>query len=213
MSKIMTVLFDFDGVVANTEPLYDTFWYRTEQKYKLGIPDFPARIKGTTLRYIFETYFSGFPVEETEKITLASAVFEQEMDFPEIPGAIRFLHILKAEGYKLGLVTSSSLTKMKLALKKMNLESVFDTMVTADRIIRGKPDPMCYLLAARDLDTPPEGCVVFEDAFTGIRAATAAGMRVVGLATTNPAEAIQDKVSAVIPDFKDAQKVLSLILK
>ena len=46
---ITTIFFDFDGVVADTEPLYDIFWRQVAEKYHIGIPDFPAKIKGTTL--------------------------------------------------------------------------------------------------------------------------------------------------------------------
>ena len=84
-------------------------------------------------------------------------------------------------------------------------------MVTADRITAGKPDPMCYLLAARDLQVKPGECVVFEDSFSGIQAGTAAGMRVIGVATTNPEKAICDKVSAVIPDFSQPETILELL--
>ena len=55
---ITTIFFDFDGVVADTEPLYDIFWRQVAEKYHIGIPDFPAKIKGTTLQRIYELYFS-----------------------------------------------------------------------------------------------------------------------------------------------------------
>ena len=190
---ITTIFFDFDGVVADTEPLYDIFWRQVAEKYHIGIPDFPAKIK------------------ELGKITRACDEYEETMDFPEVKGAVRFLHMLKTKGYRVGLVTSSYRIKIERALKLMDIEKVFDTIVTADRITSGKPDPMCYLLAARDLQVDPGECVVFEDSFSGIQAGTVAGMRVIGLATTNPEEAIGDKVSAVIPDFSRPEKVLELL--
>lgn len=211
MSKITTALFDFDGVVADTEPLYDIFWERMAEKYQIGISDFPKKIKGTTLQHIFDVYFSDYPKEETDKIALASAEYELNMHFPEVRGAVCMLNTLKEKGYKIGLVTSSSSLKMEVALKKMDIAHLFDTIVTADKIVRGKPDPMCYLLAAEEVQSRPDECVVFEDSFSGIQAGRAAGMRVIGLATTNPAEAIQDKVSAVIPDFQHTQEVVNLL--
>ncbi len=211
MAKITTVLFDFDGVVADTEPLYDIFWAEMAERYHIDVPDFPLKIKGMVLKHIFDVYFSAYSEEETQKITKASAEYEQQLDFPEIAGAKAFLRVLKARNFKLGLVTSSSAVKMQRALKKMELEEIFDTIVTADRITRGKPDPMGYLLAAYDLQSQPEECVVFEDSFSGIQAGTAAGMKVIGLATTNPAEAIGKRVSAVIPDFSDLDGVFALL--
>jgi len=60
---ITTIFFDFDGVVADTEPLYDIFWRQVAEKYHIGIPDFPAKIKGTTLQRIYELYFSDYSSE------------------------------------------------------------------------------------------------------------------------------------------------------
>ncbi len=79
----------------------------------------------------------------------------------------------------------------------------FDVIVTADKITRSKPDPECYLLAAKELQYAPARCVVFEDSFSGLKAGRGAGMKVIGLATTNPPETIRDKADAVIPDFRD----------
>ena len=162
---ITTIFFDFDGVVADTEPLYDIFWRQVAEKYHIGIPDFPAKIKGTTLQRIYELYFSDYSSEELGKITRACDEYEETMDFPEVKGAVRFLHMLKTKGYRVGLVTSSYRIKIERALKLMDIEKVFDTIVTADRITSVKPDPMCYLLAARDLQVDPGECVVFEDSF------------------------------------------------
>ena len=61
---------------------------------------------------------------------------------------------------------------------------------------------MCYLLAAKDLNVSPADCIVFEDSFAGIQAGTSAGMRVIGLTTTNPKESLKDKVYEVIPNFE-----------
>ena len=71
-----------------------------------------------------------------------------------------------------------------------------------ESITQGKPDPMCYLLAAKDLNVSPEDCIVFEDSFNGIQSGKDAGMRVIGLSTTNPAESLRDKVYEVIPNFE-----------
>lgn len=201
MTDVKAALFDFDGTIADTEPLYDLFWNRKAEEYKLGIDNFAAKIKGTIMPNIMATYFSEYPEEVHQKIIRESLAFEEKMDFPLIPGSLDFIHLLKDAGFKLALVTSSESRKIRRAFEVLSLEGVFDAVITADRITQGKPDPMCYQLAAADLDLAPEECVVFEDAFTGIQAATAAGMRVIGIASTNPAEALKDKVHAVIPDF------------
>ncbi|HBJ15282.1 MAG TPA: HAD family phosphatase, partial [Parabacteroides merdae] len=89
------------------------------------------------------------------------------------------------------------------AFRLLKLDNLFDTVVSADRITKGKPDPMCYLLAASDLHVSPSDSLVFEDSFAGIQAGTNAGMRVIGLSTTNSEESLKDKVYQVIPDFQN----------
>ena len=83
------------------------------------------------------------------------------------------------------------------------LKSMVDYIVTADKVSHSKPHPECFLLGAESVQVPVENCVVFEDSFHGIESGRRAGMKVIGLATTNPASSIEDKVSLVIPDFVD----------
>lgn len=195
-------LFDFDGVVVDTEPLYDVYWDEAGERYQTGIPHFASHIKGTTLPSVLEKYFSDRSEAFKERVVRESMEFERQMPFPPIPGSIEFLHLLKNEGVKVGLVTSSDNVKMERALRILKLENLFDTVVSADRITRGKPDPMCYLLAASDLHVSPADCIVFEDSAAGIEAGTRAGMRVIGLCTTLPEAALKERVYRVIPHFQ-----------
>ncbi len=200
--KLKTALFDFDGVIVDTEPIYDIFWNEAGERYGTGIDNFAAVIKGTTLPYIMEKYFSDRPEEFRQMVIKESTEYESTMPLPAMPGSLEFLHLLKEQGVQMGLVTSSDNSKVERAFKLHHLEGMFDTIVTADHITKGKPDPMCYLLAANDLGVSPSDCLVFEDSFAGIQAGTAAGMRVIGLSTTNPEESLKDKVYEVIPNFE-----------
>ena len=183
-----TAFFDFDGVVVDTEPIYDIYWNEAGERYQTGIPNFASHIKGTTLPYILDKYFSDRSEEFKEMVTRE---------------AMEFIHLLKSKGVKVGLVTSSDDVKLKRAFRLLKLDNLFDTVVSADRITKGKPDPMCYLLAASDLHVSPADCLVFEDSFAGIQSGTNAGMRVIGLSTTNSEESLKDKVYQVIPDFQN----------
>lgn len=202
MKQCKTAFFDFDGVVVDTEPIYDLFWNEAAQRYGLGIDNFAEIIKGTTLPYLLETYFSNHSEEFRQMVIKESTDYEKTMPIPPMPGSIEFIRLLKEKGVQIGLVTSSDNTKVQRAFQLLNLDNIFDTIVTADRITRGKPDPMCYLLAASDLNVSPEKCIVFEDSFFGIQAGNDAGMRVIGLSTTNSPESLQDKVFEVIPNFE-----------
>ena len=197
-----TALFDFDGVIADTEPIYDRYWQEAAQRYGLGIENFNQLIKGTTLPNIIENYFSTYSKEFQEMVIQESNHFDHTLPMPPVKGALAFLRLLKAKGIRTGLVTSSDDLKIKRAFELLQLDGLFDTVVTADRITQGKPDPMCYLLAAEDLHEDPAHCLVFEDSFNGIKAGRAAGMRVIGLSTTNPAEQLRPLVHEVIPHFE-----------
>lgn len=196
-----TVLFDFDGVIADTEPIYDLFWGDAAQRYHVGYDDFPNLIKGTTMPYVLKTYFSNYSQAEIDQLCRELEAFESQMPFPLIAGSLDFIRLLKEHGVKLGLVTSSDDSKMANAFRALPIRELFDTIVTANRITRGKPDPMCYLLGAADLQTDPADCLVFEDSFNGIKAARAAGMQVIGVSSSMAADKLQPLVHEVIPDF------------
>lgn len=202
MTKAKIALFDFDGVIMDTEPIYDLFWNAAADRYGLGIPHFADLIKGTTMPQIMKTYFSDYSEELQRQVWEESAAYEKEMPLPLFPGSLEFLQLLKANGVRMALVTSSDQVKIDRAFAMYPLKELFETVVTADRITQGKPDPMCYRLAASDLEVSPAECLVFEDSFAGIQAGNAAGMRVIGLSTTNSEESLKDKVYAVIPNFE-----------
>lgn len=203
MKKEICVLFDMDGVMIDTESQYDVIWKHIGDRYNVGIPNFEKVIKGTTLPNIINKYFSELTEEEQSNIEKTIDDFEAHMEFPEIPGSLKFVDELKAAGVKVGLVTSSTQTKLNAVNRVRHFDSLFDTIVAAERVVLGKPNPECYLIAARDLSVAPEDCIVFEDSFSGIEAGKAAGMKVVGLSTTHPADKLKDLVDFIIPDFRD----------
>lgn len=202
MEKIETALFDFDGVVADTEPIYDQYWNAAAKRYHLNYENFAELIKGSTTQYMLDTYFSGYTPEMKKQVVREAKDFEQQMPLPPMPGVLDFIKTLRAHGIKTGLVTSSERFKINRASALLHLESLFDTFVTADDISIGKPDPECYLLGAKRLDSKPAGCIVFEDSLAGITAGTAAGMRVIGVSGTYPVHTIKDKVYKVITTFE-----------
>lgn len=203
MENNICVLFDMDGVMIDTEPQYDVFWKHAGNKYNTGIANFEKVIKGTTLPNILKKYFSHLTQEELNNLSDSLDKFEANMNFEEIPGSVKFVKELKAKGIKVGLVTSSTDTKLIAVNKAKQFDQLFDTVVSAARVTEGKPNPRCFLLAAEDLGVDPKDCIVFEDSFAGIEAGIAAGMKVIGLATTNPEESLKDKCCMVIPDFKN----------
>ena len=82
------------------------------------------------------------------------------------------------------------------------MDQLFDAILTAEDFERSKPDPDCYLKGAQRFGMQKDECVVFEDSFNGLKSGQAAGMFVVGLATTNPADSIRPYADVVVSDFR-----------
>lgn len=200
-TKCIAALFDFDGVVMDTESQYSLFWNEVGKKYRPEYEEFGKIIKGQTLVQIYGRYFAGMEKEQKE-ITDGLNRFEAEMKYEYVPGVTGFMRELRANGVRTAIVTSSNEQKMRSVYAvHPELKGLVDRILTAEMFTRSKPAPDCFLLGAQVLDTVPENCVVFEDSFHGLEAGNAAGMTVVGLSTTNPAEAIRDKCRMAIPDF------------
>lgn len=211
MEKITTILFDFDGVIANTEPQYDLYINKLGKEV-LGIDDLAPQVKGTTTVALLKKHFGHLPQTQVENIKKDLENFEEEMSYPAVEGIYEFIDKLKKEGYKIGLVTSSQPFKMKIAIQKMKLENIFGTIVTSEDVTQGKPDPMCYQIAAERLDAKPKECLVFEDSLFGLQAAKSAGMEVVRVSTTLTPDVLKKATKNVIPDFTD-QKILFKIIQ
>lgn len=212
-TKITTVLFGLDGVIVDTECYYDNFWNTVAEKEGLKINNFAATIKGMTINSIIELYFTIAPLEQKQAIRKACAEMENSIDYTKlvIPGILDFIRYIREAGYKTGVVTSSPSAKVEVLLEQLSLKDVFDTVITSDSIKKGKPDPMGYVLAQTNLGVQSNECTVFEDSFTGIKAATYAFMRVIGVSTTLSADFLKDYTYAVVPDFKDVERLKSFI--
>lgn len=196
----MIVLFDFDGVIADTESQYTLFWDRMGMDY-LGLEDFGHTIKGQTLKQIFGKYFDGMTKEQEEIVPQLNA-FESSMTYDYIPGAHEFMQSLKKAGIRSAIVTSSNDVKMANAYKAHpELKELVDVILTSEHFSKSKPDPECFLKGMEVLGAKPEETIVFEDSFHGIAAGRASGAKVIGLATTNKSEALAPLCDMVIDDF------------
>ena len=110
-TKTIAALFDFDGVIMDTETQYTVFWDEQGRKY-LNEEDFGRRIKGQTLTQIYEKYFSDLP-EAQQEITAGLNIYEKSMSYEYIPGVEAFIADLRKHGAKIAVVTSSNEEKMQ----------------------------------------------------------------------------------------------------
>ena len=197
----IAALFDFDGVVMDTETQYTKFWNEIGARYLPQIPNFGLRIKGQTLTQIFQHYF-GELKNEQPLIEERLKHLESEMVYEYIPGVVDFMCDLRRNKVKIAIVTSSNEQKMANVYKAHpELTELVDRILTSEMFPRSKPAPDCFLLGMKIFGTDPQHTYVFEDSFHGLEAGNASGAKVIGLATTNSREAIRDKARLVIDDF------------
>ena len=151
---------------------------------------------------IYDAWFSGALADKQPLITERLNEFEQQMDYQYVAGFEDFIKSLRQQGVKTAVVTSSNQVKMQAVYaSRPEFRALFDAILTSEDFERSKPDPDCYLKAAQRFGVEPADCVVFEDSFNGLKSGRAAGMYVVGLATTNPADAIRPYCDEVIADY------------
>ncbi|WP_291594699.1 HAD family hydrolase [Bacteroides sp.] len=199
-TKTIAALFDFDGVIMDTETQYTVFWNEQGLKY-LNEEDFGRRIKGQTLAQIYEKYFSTLP-EAQQEITAKLNVFEKQMSYEYIPGVEAFIADLRRHDVKIAVVTSSNEEKMQNVYNAHpEFKGMVDRILTGEMFARSKPAPDCFLLGMEIFESTPDSTYVFEDSFHGLQAGMTSGATVIGLATTNSREAITGKAHYIMDDF------------
>jgi HAD superfamily hydrolase (TIGR01509 family) len=204
MSQLKAALFDLDGVVFDTEPQYSIFWGSQCRLYHPEHPGLEHEIKGQTLTQIYDQWFSGPLLKEQPIITQRLNDYEAQMHYDYIDGFEQLIADLHAHGVKTAVVTSSNLPKMQAVYSyQPKFRELFDAILTSEDFERSKPDPDCYLKAAARLGAQTCECIVFEDSFNGLRSGRAAQMAVVGLATTNPVDAIRELSDIQISDYRN----------
>lgn len=202
-NNIKALLFDMDGVIFDTEGLYTDFWKRELFCYLPDDPEIFDKVKGSTLNDILTRYFKEEDIRE--KVVAAIDNFETTMDFKYINGFENYFEQVTKQGYKCAVVTSSNDKKMANVYNRHpQFREQYDVIITADDITLSKPNPQCFLLAAEKLGIKPEECCVFEDSIHGLNAARAAGMYVVGVATSNPYPIVKELSDVIINDFSEA---------
>ena len=206
---IKAFLFDFDGVVCNTEHQYDEFWARMNPIY-FNDPELCTKVKGTTFESMIET----FSMDEATVGAVRKALDELEanMDYSYVPGALEFIKESRRRGYKTALVTSSDSAKLaQIYAHRPELRGVFDVVLISSDFAHSKPDPECFLKAMATLGVSAEQSVVFEDSVNGLKAGRDSGALVVGLVTSNPEETVKKYSTYQIKDFKRMSEIFDFL--
>jgi beta-phosphoglucomutase family hydrolase len=190
-------LFDWDGVIVDSSRLHEQAWNAVarEHGYPHGPADFKRHFGSKNERAIVEILAWTDDEGEVGTISARKEVLYREAlagaGDVVLPGSRPFLQALAAAGIPRAIVSSSPRSNIDMVLQRSALGSLFDAVISAEDVRRGKPDPEGYLLGAARLGVNPDRCVVFEDAPAGLEAGRRAGARTVGLSTTHPGATLQ----------------------
>ncbi|HEX5690158.1 MAG TPA: HAD family hydrolase [Roseiflexaceae bacterium] len=178
---IKALIFDFDGLIFDTEvPEYQSWQEQYEQhSCVLPLEEWAAEIGtfGVFDPYLYLERQYGRPIDRAAIRTARHARFAELLAGQQpLPGVRDYLTEAKARGLKLGVASSSSRSWVQGHLEQLGLREFFDCVKTSDDVVRIKPDPELYQAALEALDTPAHAAVAFEDSRNGSLAATRAGI-------------------------------------
>ncbi len=187
LKGIEAVIFDMDGVIIDSEPL----WRRVMIKHfaEAGIPFTEDHCRITTglrfkevVAYWFAKHnITHITVTQFDANVIAALVSTILKEGRAMAGVIEALKKLKAKGFKLAVGTSSDIVLMDAVLDALEIRSYFSELCSAQNLKYGKPHPEVFLRCADILDVNPHNCLVIEDSVNGIIAAKAAKMKVLAI--------------------------------
>jgi beta-phosphoglucomutase len=207
---IEAVIFDFDGVLADSERLHLEAFQAVfaRQGWVLGAGEYFDRYMGYDDRDLITTYaadrqFALDPdtharLAEEKRVIFAEFLATRDLLFPGARRAVEGLHAR----YRLAVASGALHEEIDRVLTAGGMAALFPVVIGADDVAASKPAPDSYLAAARGLGVDPAACVAVEDSYWGLDSARAAGMRTIALTTTSPAHVLR-AADIVLTDIRD----------
>lgn len=203
------VVFDMDGVLADSEGAYDSvvetimgeMGFTVPREEQLSFRGVPSKI---TWECLAERYALTSSPEELWR--REHEIIEEQYargEIPAIPYAFELLKDLKRGGLKIAVATSNVRSLVQLVLEQNEAKAFVDAVSCVDDVENGKPAPDLFLNAARLLGVAPEHCAAVEDSPNGIKAAKAAGMKVACYANPDLPKLDHSGADLVVSSFKN----------
>jgi len=190
-SNTKAVIWDMDGVIADTAPYHLKAWQQVFRKrgVKFTEEDFRRNFGQRNDTIVRNTLGQGTPQSEIDTITM-----EKENNFRNgvrqrikpLPGAISLIKSLAEHGFKVALASSAPIENIRLITTGLGINNYFQPIIAGRDVTEGKPSPQGFLLAAQRLGVEPKKCIVIEDAVAGVSAAKKAGMHCLAVTNTHP---------------------------
>lgn len=209
MGMIEAVVFDMDGLLVDSEPL----WQRARiEAFSAGELDWTdadqERVMGQSTqgwaRLIADKLNHAYSLEQIVERVVGQMECYYRQSVPLLPGAREAIDLLRGR-YKLGLASGASYRLLNAVLESAGWTDVFAEVLSSDDLPRGKPAPDIYLEITRRLGVPAERIAVFEDSANGILAAYEAGNRVIAVPSYyyQPSSEVLQKAALVLPTLAD----------
>lgn len=199
LSSIKGLIFDFDGTLIDSLGM----WKDLDKLYlsSRGIeppPGLSSAIEGLSFDDTARYFKREFGIIDSVERIVQDWHDHVEKLYPHLPfkdGAMDFLQKMRKQGYQLAVATSNSHQLVQKVLNEKKLLDCFETVVTADDVGKGKPEPHVFLETARRLELHPSNCLVFEDTYAGVLGAKRAGMTTVAVYDVHNEEKWKETVS------------------
>jgi beta-phosphoglucomutase len=196
MTEKYGLLLDFDGIVVDSEPLYEKAMMKQFRQYGIRVEKddwlfFKGKDSKAVFDYLRRKYDSGLDIDTLHAAYRKTLLEEFRKNMRYIPGFIRFFESCKKD-FRDILVTSTSREIMEWTFANVPVDNIFSDMVTSTEVKNTKPHPEPYLKGSKRIGIPIERCVVLEDSLNGIRSGKAAGAKVVALTSTFSRDILQE---------------------
>jgi mannitol-1-/sugar-/sorbitol-6-/2-deoxyglucose-6-phosphatase len=203
-------VFDMDGVIIDSEPLWRRAMVKVFNSDGLPVSEIDcAQTTGMRIDEVIKIWNKKHPFTNDE--LKVEKNIEEELcilirnEGRPMPGFLAMIELLRGNGKKIGLATSSSRKLIGCVLDTLQVRAYFHHTQSAEGLLYGKPHPEVFLRSASALGVPPRSCVVIEDSVNGIISAKAAGMKVIGVPEahnrSNPRFSIADLVLTSLEEF------------
>jgi beta-phosphoglucomutase len=204
------VIFDVDGVLVDSYTAHFHSWLALSDErgcHRMTEDEFRATFGRTSRETIAALWPGpGLTADEIAELDDRKEELFREMlrrDFQAIPGARRLIVELKQAGFGLAAGSSGPPANVFLTIDQLQARDLFDVVVTAADVTRGKPDPEVFLTCARRLHVAPTACAVIEDAVVGVEAANRAGMFSIAFVAPGRDVNLFHHASLVVPALSD----------